>query len=119
MTLLKFVVRLKDEMALKTTIVKLSKAGFNNCKNSKPKETYSSFVHYFPLALHYLAVCISRVTNRAKNSHHENLDGGTKLSCMVVIKFYCFYQNMTAEELIDAPKRNIESGDNTVVNSFV
>eukprot|EP00581_Thalassiosira_minuscula_P018472 CAMPEP_0183726252 /NCGR_PEP_ID=MMETSP0737-20130205/22870_1 /TAXON_ID=385413 /ORGANISM="Thalassiosira miniscula, Strain CCMP1093" /LENGTH=1250 /DNA_ID=CAMNT_0025957549 /DNA_START=32 /DNA_END=3784 /DNA_ORIENTATION=+ len=56
-------------------------------------------VHVYPFSLPYLAVCMSRVLKRKPKSHNGKLDSGTKNACMVVVKFYCFYRNMTTDVL--------------------
>lgn len=56
--------------------------------------------HTYPFTLKHLAVCISRVLKRDANSHKGKLDSGTKNACLVVVKFYCFYRNLTVERLM-------------------
>ena len=53
----------------------------------------------YPLSLQFLAVCISRVLNRTPATHPGKLDAATETACMVVVKFYCFYCNMSASRL--------------------
>lgn len=53
----------------------------------------------YPFSLEYLAVCISRVLDRAPNSHNGKLDSATDLASMIVVKFFCFYRHKTYEAL--------------------
>ena len=53
----------------------------------------------FPFSLQFLAACMSRVLNRSAASHPGKLDAATETACMVVVKFYCFYYNMSAARL--------------------
>lgn len=55
----------------------------------------------YPFSLHYLAICMSRVLNRVSNSHKGKLDSGTVNACMIVVKFYCLYRNITAAKMKD------------------
>ena len=57
----------------------------------------SSFL--YPLSLQFLAVCMSRVLNRQAATHPGKLDAATETACMVVVKFYCFFCNMSATRL--------------------
>ncbi|KAL7543626.1 hypothetical protein ACHAXR_012913 [Thalassiosira sp. AJA248-18] len=52
--------------------------------------------HVYPFSLQHLAACMSRVLIRQPNTHNGKLDSATEKACMVVVKFYCFYRNMTA-----------------------
>ena len=56
--------------------------------------------HTYPFTLKHLAVCISRVLKRDAKSHKGKLDSGTKNACLIVVKFYCFYRNLTVERLV-------------------
>lgn len=49
----------------------------------------------YPFTLHFLAACMSRVLNREPETHAGKLDASTENVCMVVVKFYTFYRNMT------------------------
>jgi len=51
----------------------------------------------YPFSLHYLAVCISRVLKRPSSSHAGKLDIATPNACMIVVKFYWLYKNVTSE----------------------
>jgi hypothetical protein len=53
----------------------------------------------YPLSLQFLAVCMSRVLNRQAATHPGKLDAATETACMVVVKFYCFFCNMSASRL--------------------
>ena len=55
--------------------------------------------HVYPFSLHYLATCMSRVLNREANSHPGKLDSAFKHACMVVVKFYCLYRNITTAKM--------------------
>jgi len=57
--------------------------------------------HDYPFSLHLLAVCMSRVLNRQSHTHCGKLDSGTEQACMIVVKFYCLYRNITAASLIE------------------
>ena len=56
--------------------------------------------HTYPFTLNHLAVCISRVLKRDAKSHKGKLDSGTKNACLIVVKFYCFYRNLTVERMM-------------------
>jgi hypothetical protein len=51
----------------------------------------------YPFSLHYLAVCIAQVLKRPRSSHAGKLDVATPNACMIVVKFYWLYKNVTAE----------------------
>ena len=53
----------------------------------------------YPFTLQHLAVCMSRVLRRQPDTHNGKLDSATNTACMVVVKFYCLYRNMTATVL--------------------
>jgi len=55
--------------------------------------------HVYPFSLQYLVACMSRVLKRKPGSHKGKLDEATENACMVVVRFYCFYRNMTAAML--------------------
>lgn len=55
--------------------------------------------HVYPFPLHYLAACMYHVLRRESSTHIGNLDAGLKDACMIVVKFYCFYRNMSVEVL--------------------
>ena len=55
--------------------------------------------HIYPFSLHYLAVCMYRVLSRDRNTHNGKLDAATETACMIVIKFYCLYRNVTNAQL--------------------
>lgn len=59
------------------------------------KQEYTE--HVYPFSLNYLAVCMSRVLNRPPGSHLGKLDSGTKRACLVVVKFFSLYRNLSAE----------------------
>jgi len=55
--------------------------------------------HVYPFSLQHLAVCIARVLRRPPNTHKGKLDSAVENACMVVVKFYCFYRNMSTSAL--------------------
>jgi hypothetical protein len=57
-------------------------------------------VHIYPFSLTYLAVCMTRVLLRPAGSHAGQLDQSIDRLCMIVIKFYSFYRNLSAEQLL-------------------
>jgi hypothetical protein len=57
-------------------------------------------VHIYPFSLAYLAVCMTRVLLRPAGSHTGQLDQSIGRLCMIVIKFYTFYRNLSAEQLL-------------------
>lgn len=69
--------------------------------------------HQFPFSLHFLAVCIHRILQRTDGSHAGKLDAGTQTACMIVVKFFCLYHNMTAEQYIE--RLNFPSGAQSVL----
>ena len=66
--------------------------------NTSKKISYVK--HYYPFSLQYLAVCITRVLNRSRGTHAGGLDKSTADACMIVIKFYCLYRNISSENLV-------------------
>ena len=69
--------------------------------------------YQFPFSLHFLAVCIHRILQRTGGSHAGKLDAGTQTACMIVVKFFCLYHNMTAEQYIE--RLNFPSGAQSVI----
>ncbi|KAL3793905.1 hypothetical protein ACHAW5_007068 [Stephanodiscus triporus] len=53
----------------------------------------------YPFTLQFLAVCMARILNRKPGTHAGKLDAAVEDACMVVVKFYCFYRNLTASRL--------------------
>jgi len=53
----------------------------------------------YPFSLRCLAVCISRVLQRQPNTHGGKLDSATDNACLICVKYYCFYRNMTEATL--------------------
>ena len=49
----------------------------------------------YPFSLQNLAVCISRVLQRQPNTHSGKVDSATDNACMICVKYYCLYRNMT------------------------
>ena len=63
----------------------------------------------FPFSLLYLAVCMQRVLSRPDASHVGKLDASCKDACMVVVKFYCLYKNLSAEQFINQCRREMDT----------
>ncbi|KAL7468445.1 hypothetical protein ACHAXS_008682 [Conticribra weissflogii] len=74
---------LPDATALSTTIVK-SQPHAQSC---------------YPFSLLYLATCILRVLTRPAGTHNGKLDSETETACMIVVKFYCLYRGISAEDM--------------------
>ena len=53
----------------------------------------------YPFSLEFLAACMNRVLSRNRNSHIGKLDSATSNCCMIVVKFYCFYRNISVAML--------------------
>ena len=62
--------------------------------------------HVYPFSLHYLVVCMNRVLRRQSDSHSGKLDAATENACMVVVKFYCFYRDISTL-LLKEKMRNV------------
>jgi len=84
---------LPDQLALCTTSVEIS--GGNELN--------------FPFSLSFLAMCMLRVISRPEGSHCGKLDASCKDACIVVIKFYCLYRNLSAEQFLDRCRSAIET----------
>jgi hypothetical protein len=56
--------------------------------------------HCYPFSLHFLALCMSRVLNREPNTHNGKLDAGADEACMIVVKFFCLYRNLSTTSLL-------------------
>jgi hypothetical protein len=54
--------------------------------------------HHYPFCLPFLAVCMMRVLTRMPGTHEGRLDSGSERACMVVVKFFCLYRSLTAED---------------------
>jgi hypothetical protein len=68
----------------------------------KPDGTLvSDRVHVYPFSLPYLAVCVARIMDRPAGSHAGKLDSSTARACMVVVKFFSLYRNLSADEFVD------------------
>ena len=84
---------LPDQLALYTTSVKIASGRQSN----------------FPFSLSFLAICMLRVISRPEDSHCGKLDESCKDACMVVVKFYCLYRNLSAEQFLDRCWSTIEA----------
>ena len=81
-----------DSMALRTTRVQGMR---------KPDGTIvGDFVHLYPFSLPFLAVCVTRVMNRAAGTHAGKLDSSTARACMIVVKFFGFYRRLSADDFL-------------------
>ena len=60
----------------------------------------NALLHTYPFSLPYLAVCMTRVLLRPAGSHAGQLDQSNDRLCMIVIKFYSFYRNLSTEQLL-------------------
>ncbi len=49
----------------------------------------------YPFSLQFLAACINRVLRRKQHSHLGKLDSATEHCCMIVVRFYSFYRNIS------------------------
>ena len=88
-----------DTKSLMTTSVSITLG-----KGTKCQLTY-------PFTLQYLAVCISRVLARPPHSHDGKLDSSLSDTCMIVVKFFGFFQGLTSDSLIDTfYKEMLQSG---------
>lgn len=61
---------------------------------------HDALVHTYPFSLSYLAVCMTRVLLRPAGTHAGQLDQSNDRLCMIVIKFYSFYRNLSPEQLL-------------------
>jgi hypothetical protein len=84
---------LPDRLAMETTSV----VGVRR----KDGTMDSGCVHTYPFSLPYLAVCMTRVLLRRPGAHAGQLDQSNDRLCMIVIKFYSFYRNLSAEKLLE------------------
>jgi len=82
-----------DKLALVTTKIEGRTKVFEENVNA------TSVSHFYPFSLHFLAVCLRRVLCRKESTHIGRLDEGTVDCCMVVIKFFSLYRNLTANSL--------------------
>ena len=57
--------------------------------------------HNYPYSLPFLALCMSRVLKREPKTHNGKLDSATKDACMILVKFYCMYRNLTTKSLLN------------------
>jgi hypothetical protein len=89
-----------DKHALQTTRV----AGIRTPDGSLVEGS----VHLYPFSLQYLAVCMTRVLGRDSGSHPGGLDVSTHRACMIVVKFFSLYRNITADELVDTIRSEVE-----------
>ena len=83
---------LPDQLALCTTSVETALGKQSN----------------FPFSLSFLAICMLRVISRPEDSHCGKLDASCKDACMVVVKFYCLYRNLSTEQFLDRLRGTIE-----------
>jgi hypothetical protein len=60
----------------------------------------SAMVHFYPFSLPYLAVCMERVLSRPAGSHAGQLDQSSDRLCLIVVKFFSFYRNLSAGQMI-------------------
>lgn len=81
---------LPDSVALSTVVV----------EHTSPSASRLSRQCSYPFSLQYLAVCILRVLMRPTGSHNGKLDRSTEDACMVVVKFYCLYRDVSAETML-------------------
>ena len=84
---------LPDQLALCTTSVEIAPGKRLN----------------FPFSLSFLAICMLRVISRPEDSHCGKLDASCEDACMVVVKFYCLYRNLSSEQLLDRCRSSIET----------
>lgn len=83
---------LPDDGALSSTTVEFRTTIGNAIEGTK--------YFTFPFSLAYLAVCIQRVLDRPEKSHCGKLDRSCNEAGMIVVQFYCLYQNLSADQLI-------------------
>lgn len=65
--------------------------------------------HCYPFRLHYLAVCMAHVMERAACIHNEKLDLESPNTLMVVVRSFSFYRGITAETLADCLNHRLDS----------
>jgi len=93
----------KKTLSTTRIIGSVSSAGEIDCKKC----------HYYPFSLHYLVLCLARVLTRLAGTHIGGLDNSLKNAAMIMINFFGFYQNISAEDFFDTIKLKIErSGGN-------
>ncbi|KAG7367632.1 hypothetical protein IV203_030303 [Nitzschia inconspicua] len=67
-----------------------------------PDGTFRAFYsHFYPFSLKYLAISLERVLGRPAGKHSGKLDSGLPTAGMVVVKFFAFYRDMSADTLGD------------------
>jgi hypothetical protein len=61
----------------------------------------------YPFSLLFLSVCMARVLDRTPNTHEGKLDSGVSNACLVVVKFYAFYQGISAQSFVGSLQRKM------------
>ena len=69
----------------------------------------NTLVHVYPFSFEYLAVCMTRVLLRPAGSHAGQLDQSNDRLCLIVIKFFSFYRNLSSEQLLNTMSATLGS----------
>ena len=103
--------------ARKTTVIDFFDIG--NVDEGGANKSSNTFSLNFPFSLHYLAVCILRVLERPMKGNDKQLVKDKEYACMIVIKYFFFYKNLTADNIYERMMEKINMGNAKTTNYLI